>query len=60
MDEMVKMYKQLHEETIRKLKESTEALRMLQEEKIDEDIEAKYAEVLELEQRLQIINAELE
>ena len=35
MDEMVKMYKMLHEETIKKLKESMEALRMMQEEKID-------------------------
>jgi len=48
MDEMVKMYKSLHEETIKKLKESTEALKQLQEEKIDKDVESKYAEVLEL------------
>lgn len=30
MDEMVKMYKQLHADTIKKLQESTEALRQLQ------------------------------
>lgn len=43
MSEMVKVYKKLHEETIKKLQESTQALRQLQQEKIDDEIEKKYA-----------------
>ena len=49
----------MYEETFHRLKEATAVLEKLREARISDDVDQKYAEVLELEERLQLINAQL-
>lgn len=49
----------MHEETMQRLVEATETLEVLRAAKVSEDVDQKYAEVVELEQRLQFINQQL-
>lgn len=43
-----------------KLNEATRALQLIQQAQISEDVDEKYAEVLELQEALSVINAQLD
>lgn len=50
----------MYEETLKKLKEAHRVLKELEEAKVNENVDDMYAEVLQLEERLQYINTQLE
>lgn len=49
----------MYEETLKKLKEAHRVLKELEEAKVNENVDDMYAEVLQLEERLQYINSQL-
>lgn len=57
--QLARTYRNMHEETLNRLTEATQTLENLRAARISEDVDQKYAEVLELEQRLQFITHQL-